>query len=75
MNADDLTRSVGLRIRLRREQLGLSQEQLAVDARMDRTAIGKIERGERSVTISTLSRIAKALRVSMSRLLESLDND
>jgi len=50
----------------------MTQEGLASAARMDRTAIGKIERGERSVTIGTLAKLAKALRTSMATILEGL---
>lgn len=50
----------------------LTQEGLAAAAGMDRTAIGKIERGERGVTVATLARLAKALRCSMAQILEGL---
>jgi transcriptional regulator with XRE-family HTH domain len=72
MNPLELNRSVGLRILLRRERLGLTQEALAALAGMDRTAIGKIERGERGVTVGTLWRLAKALRTTSSQLLRGL---
>ena len=52
--------------------MGMTQESLARAARMDRTAIGKIERGERSVTIGTLGKLARALRTTMAQLLEGL---
>ena len=67
-----LDKSLGGRIRARRVNLGLTQESLAATARMDRTAIGKIERGERSVTIGTLAKIAKALHTNMATILEGL---
>lgn len=48
-------------IRLRRQQIGLSQESLADKCGLHRTYIGAIERGERNLTIKTLARISDAL--------------
>jgi transcriptional regulator with XRE-family HTH domain len=41
-----------------RSDRGISQEKLALDAEVDRTRVGEIERGEANATIDTLSRIA-----------------
>ena len=72
MDLTDIDRSVGARIRARRTHLELSQERLAALAGMDRTAVGKIERGERGVTVGTLFKLARALRTTMSDLLEDV---
>ena len=72
MPTSDLRKLVGQRVRRTRELAGLSQEELAARARLDRTAIGKIERGERGVTIATLQKIAKSLKSSISELLEGI---
>lgn len=72
MHTDNLAQEVGLRIRHRREELGITQEKLAALAGMDRTAVGKIERGERRVTVSTLQKLAHALQTTMSAVLEGL---
>jgi transcriptional regulator with XRE-family HTH domain len=72
MTNDDLTRSVGLRLQIRRENLGLSQDRLAALAKLDRTSVGKIERGERGTTVATLHRLAASLDTTMSNLLEGL---
>ncbi len=55
------------RVRLER---GLSQEQLAEVANLHRTYIGSVERGERNITIDNIERIANALKVSVTSLLE-----
>lgn len=68
----DVNHEVGRRIAARRRELGLTQERLAAKARMDRTAIGKIERAERGVTVATLLRLARALGTSPAKLLEGL---
>lgn len=44
--------------------MGLSQEALAVDADMDRSYVGGIERGEHNLTIMNLVKIAEALQVN-----------
>lgn len=54
------------RIRVRR---GLSQEQLAVDAEVDRTYVSRMERSLENPTVSILERLAKALNVAVSELL------
>lgn len=49
--------------------MGLSQEALADAAGIDRSHMGKIERGERNVTLLNLTKIAAALHVRVSDLL------
>lgn len=44
----------------------LSQEELAALARINRTYLGDVERGERNVAIVNMHRIAAALRVPLS---------
>jgi transcriptional regulator with XRE-family HTH domain len=52
---------VGAAIRARRKELGISQELLANIASLERSNMGKIERGENNLTILNLIRIAEAL--------------
>lgn len=58
-------------IRMLRERLGLSQEALADLAGLHRTYIGSVERCERNISIDNIDRIASALGVSPSSLLEN----
>ena len=63
--------ALGTEIRRARAGIGLSQEALAVDAGLDRSYVGGIERGEHNITIMNIAKIANALRVKPSALLES----
>jgi transcriptional regulator with XRE-family HTH domain len=56
-------------VRARRLALGLSQEDLAHKAGLDRTYISGIERGVRNPTLKTADRIAHALGSSLRELL------
>jgi transcriptional regulator with XRE-family HTH domain len=55
------------RIRLEKE---VSQEQLALLAQIDRSHVGRIERGDNNVAILTLARIAKVLGMSLTDLMK-----
>ena len=66
----NLNRIVAENIRLLRCERGLSQEKLAELCDMHRTYIGAVERGERNITLNTLERIAAALNVEATFLLE-----
>jgi transcriptional regulator with XRE-family HTH domain len=60
MKKDALVR-FGKKVRDRREDLGLSQEELAVKAGVHRTYIGMIERAEKNITLTNIHKIATAL--------------
>ena len=55
--------------RLRRER-GLTQEELADRAGLNRNYVGMIEREENAATVDTLEALAEALQVDVSRLIE-----
>ena len=56
-------------VRRFREAEGLSQEALAAKARIHRTYIGGIERGERNPTLLMIHRLAGALGITPAQLL------
>lgn len=64
---------VARNVRLIRNKLGISQEQLANLAELHRTYIGSIERAERNVSIDNIEKIAKALGVKPTDLLAGED--
>lgn len=59
---------LGTAIRERRIALDLSQEAFADHAEIDRSHLGRIERGERNVTFLNILRIAKAIQCKPSDL-------
>lgn len=62
---------VGNRIRELRIDANLSQEKLAFESELDRTYIGSVERGERNISVINLRKIAKALKLKVSDLLNN----
>jgi transcriptional regulator with XRE-family HTH domain len=69
MNEDLLQMQFGSHLREKRDKLGLSQEALANEAGLHRTYVSAVERGRRNPTLVSLSRLAKALGISVSELL------
>ena len=66
---------LGKRIRAARQDLAWSQEDLADKAEIDRSYIGGVERGERNLSFTTLSKIAEALGSDVSRLTRGIPHD
>ncbi|MBZ0185719.1 MAG: response regulator [Candidatus Obscuribacterales bacterium] len=56
-------------IRKRREEIGMSQTELAERAGLHRTYISNIERGSQNISIESLNRIAGSMDISISELL------
>lgn len=73
MHQAPLLLQLGQRVKSIRKAQGLSQEELADRAGLDRTYIGGIERGERNVSILNLARIGQALEVDLSTLFVTED--
>jgi len=48
---------------------GWSQEVLALEAGLDRTYVGAVERGERNPTLASMGKLAGALGVEVRELL------
>ncbi len=61
----------GLRLRELRHSRGLSQEQLAYEAGLDRTYVSSCERGRRNIGLVNIHRLAAALGVSPEELLKA----
>ncbi|MBV4356306.1 helix-turn-helix domain-containing protein [Pinibacter aurantiacus] len=61
-------KALGKRIKDLRNVQGFSQEDLAYEADIPLSQVGRIERGEINPTISTLAAIATALRVELKEI-------
>lgn len=64
-----VSKRIGQNVRKVREKKSITQEELALDAGLNRAYIGYIERGERNPSTDTLVKIARALKVSPKDLL------
>lgn len=62
-------KKLGTRIRRLRKEKGISQEDLANEAKIERSYMGAIERGERNPSFDKLVSIARSLKVPTSQLL------
>ena len=63
--------ALGEAIRHARRQQGISQEKLALMAEIDRSYIGRVERGDNNVAVLTLLKIAQAIDVSLMDLMKA----
>ncbi len=63
----------GSSVRAARRQRGLAQEELALKAGVERSHMGKIERGEHLPTVVLALKIAKALGVPLSDLIRQTE--
>ena len=64
----------GARVRELRRKAGLSQEDLAALADLDRSYIGSVERGERNVSLVNIVKVARGLKMKPSALLDRSRN-
>ncbi len=69
MDCLDLNAKLGLKIKQCRNNLKITQEQLAEIIDLSQSYLGQIERGVRGVNLENLTKIANALNVSLDYLL------
>ena len=62
--------AVGKALREARIAKNISQEKLALLAEVDRSYLGRVERGDNNVAILTLARLASALDIKVAKLLQ-----
>lgn len=67
---EDWRQRFGSKVRALRQERGLTQERLAVDAEIDLTYVGGIERGRRNPSLLVIAKIASALEVPLAVLFE-----
>lgn len=61
--------ALGQTIRELRLSKGISQEQLALISEVDRSYVGRVERGDNNVAVLTLARLAAALGMTVAKLM------
>lgn len=64
---------LGMRIRYLRKQIGWSQEDLALEANINKNYICDLENGRRNPSLDILERIAAAFNVSLSELFRGIE--
>lgn len=72
MDSPAQPRTFGQNLREARRQAGVSQDDLARESGVDRTAISTYERGRREPNLRTVVKLARALGVSPATLLRDL---
>ena len=65
-------RMLGDQIRNYRKQAGFTQEQLAEKADLHHNFIGEVERGNMEISLTSMLKIAKALKVKVRDLVSEL---
>jgi len=65
---------LGVTVRLRRHELGLSQQELAALAgEMDRSYLSEIENGRKNVSFTAFLRLAAALELTLTEFIRRMD--
>ena len=71
--AVNLSREVAKALRIKREELGISQNELSQRCNLSRTGLRAIELGINSPTFVSLYRISKTLGVSLGEIVSALE--
>jgi transcriptional regulator with XRE-family HTH domain len=71
--AMNVRQTIGWNLRRLRVAKGLSQERLALGADIDRSYVGRVERGAENVTVATLEALADVLQVHVSALFLEIE--
>ena len=69
----DIRERFGFAVKARREELGLTQEELAEKAKIHRTYLSDIERGSRNLSLINIEKLAAALALPVSELFQRIE--
>ncbi|MEB6641389.1 helix-turn-helix domain-containing protein [Aeromonas hydrophila] len=69
MAKNQILESFGHRVRVLRQDKGLSQEELAHASGLDRSYVGQVERGERNIALENIYKLASGLGIEAHKLL------
>lgn len=70
LSSMNIKQKFGVKIKQLRTKKGWSQEKLALNAGLDRTYLPSIEKGERNVSLEVIEKLALALNVKPSELIQ-----
>ena len=65
----DVVQLLGKNVRQFRKERGMTQEELALEAEMERSYVSDLERGTRNPSVRALGRLAEALKIEPHLLL------
>ncbi|NTJ61690.1 helix-turn-helix transcriptional regulator [Agrobacterium rhizogenes] len=71
----DARQRVALNLRRVRVMRGISQDNLALEANVERAYVGYLERGSKNPTVTTLEKIAEALSCDISEFFAPVADD
>ena len=72
----DIFKKIGNSIRIKRKELGLSQQELANKIpKLDRSKISDMENGKEDFVFSTLLKICDALNTTLEKLINNKERD
>ena len=69
----DINKQLGMRIKYLRKLKRMSQEDLALEAEVNKNYLSDLERGERNPTLKILEKIARALGINLQELFKGLE--
>ena len=69
----DIRERFGFAVKVRREELNLTQEDLADRAGIHRTYLSDVERGGRNLSLINIERLAAALALRISELFQLVE--
>ena len=75
MRDDDIRKRFGTRLRQLRTERGWSQEAFADLAKLHRTYIGHVERGEQNISLQNIERVAATLGISLAELFATFTDE
>jgi transcriptional regulator with XRE-family HTH domain len=73
-SAPDIRERFGTAVKFRREELGLTQEDLAEKALIHRTYLSDVERGTRNLSLVNIERLAIALSMTLPELFFKVES-
>ena len=65
----EIAREFGIKLRQKRKEVGISQDKLALMADIDRSYVGRVERGEVNITLEKAYQLASILECDVRELL------